>query len=89
MLNHVWRAARLLATADAPLKDRLKQAAPEFFVSMVQPDTWPRNLLPKATDIDARLQAIGTLDGDQAQQLAEDLLSLAVAVGMTYQRYLR
>jgi hypothetical protein len=54
MLNHVCKAARILATADVLLKDRLKQAAPEFFVSMLQPDAWPRNLLPKATEIDSR-----------------------------------
>ncbi len=85
-LHHVWRAAEILASADCGLRGRLQQARTEFLVALEQPDQWPPDLLSVARSIERILRQDGDRDPAEtmalalAQQVAEDLLALAVDV---------
>ncbi len=85
-LDHVWKAVQFLVGMDAPLKERLARAAGEFHVSLLQPDEWPKESLSTAKEISGRLTQLDVLDRAKAQQLAEDLLSLAVDVQVAYRQ---
>jgi len=90
-LDHVWKAAQVLAGPGASLevefhlaipslKVRLKEAASEFHVAMMQPDQWPKDLLDRAKSLDGKLQRIDGMDAAAARQTAEELLSLAADI---------
>src|SRR5947209_7410263 len=85
-LDHVWKSAQILAGRDAMLKARLKEAAGEFFVSRVQPDEWPKDLLERARRLSGKLQGIDGMDDATARQVAEELLALAADVNAAFQR---
>lgn len=90
-LHHVWRAAELLAGADAGLRERLKLARTEFFLSLKRPEQWPAELLPLARSTQRIIQPNGEVDPldtlcqAMATQVAEDLLSLAADVSSAFE----
>ncbi len=84
-LDHVWKAAQILAGRDAMLKDRLREASAEFFVSLMQPDEWPNDLLGKAQNLSTKLKSIDGMDNRAARQIAEELLALAADVYAAFQ----
>ena len=79
-LEHVWKAAQILAGQNAMLKDRLTEALGEFVASTAHPDEWPADLWPKASSLRSKLQDIDGMQVGMATQVAEDLLSLAFDV---------
>ena len=83
-LEHVLKAAEILAASDSLLRERLKKATGEFTVSLLQPEQWPDDLLPKAKELRDRLKDIDSLNDREAKKLAEDLLSLAIEVQIAY-----
>jgi hypothetical protein len=83
-LDHVGKAAQILASENAFLKDRLKKAAGEFFVSMVQPGEWPCDLRVKAERLDRKLQNIENMDDPTARQVAGELLDLSFDVACAF-----
>lgn len=83
-LDHVLTAAKILATRDTTLKARLKEAAGEFFVSLMQPGEWPKDLLEKAETLRNKLQEIDSMDHAAIRQSVEELLLLAFDVYAVY-----
>jgi len=79
-LDHVWKAAQILASRDALLKDRLKEAAGEFALALLQPEEWPTQLLTQAHSLREQLKGVDGLEPTTARQVAEELLSLAADV---------
>lgn len=82
-LDHVWKAA-LILVRDGKLEVRLKVAQSEFVVSLMQPDEWPSDLLPKAQELTEKLQHIDNMDANMLLHTAEELLSLAVDVQIAF-----
>ena len=79
-LDHVWKAVRILVQTDESLKDRLDKAASEFFVSTIQMDEWPHDLIEKVTSLDARLQKRQIMSDAEMRQAAIDLVDLSSRV---------
>jgi hypothetical protein len=82
-LDHVWRAAEILAGGDAGLRERLKEARGRFSLCLAKAEQWPPDMLQLAHSIERIIRANGQIDPidtmppDLARQVAEDLLSLA------------
>lgn len=79
-LEHVWKAAQILASKDALLKDRLKEAAGEFAVALLHPEEWPRVLLTQAHSLREQLKEVDGMEPSRARQAAEELLALAADI---------
>jgi hypothetical protein len=85
-LHHVWRAAEILAGADAGLKERLKAVRAPLLLALARPEQWPPDLLSVARSIERIIGERGGIDplevmgNDLARQVAEDLLALAADV---------
>lgn len=90
-LHHVWRAAAVLAGADAGLRERLKLARTELFLSLKRPEQWPAELLHLARSTQRIIQPNGEIDPldtlcpAMATQVAEDLFSLAADVSSAFE----
>jgi hypothetical protein len=89
-LQHVWRAAEVLAGADTGLRERLKLARSEFSVALRRAEQWPPELLSVARSLDRIIRLDGkedpldSLNGAMARQVAEDLVSLAADVAAAF-----
>jgi hypothetical protein len=89
-LDHVWRAAEILAGGDMPLRERLKEARGRLALSLTRGEGWPSESLHLARSIERIIRKNGesdpldTMPADLARQVAEDLLSLAVDLLLGY-----
>jgi len=79
-LDHVWKAAQILASRDALLKGRLKEAAGELALALLQPEEWPTRLLTRGRCLREQLKGVDGLEPATARQVAAELLSLAADV---------
>lgn len=78
-MDHVTKAAHILATDGARLRERLQKASAEFFVALLQEDEWPTRLWAKACTLrdQLRAQPLSHVDDRTAQALANSLYELA------------
>ena len=94
--ERAWRAAEILATGDASLKERLRAAADQLTRALRSSANWPEKLLDSVRDITRQLNTDGesraTIDGmsgADARNMAERILKFALEVhtaGSPYSR---
>jgi hypothetical protein len=84
-LDHIGKAANLLAARNAMLNQRLFEAAKEIEAAMETSDEWPSDLQEKARKIEDILTANGPLDATlngmdivAATAAAQDIFDLSV-----------